>query len=335
MSIYSIMIRIGVIFNGICYEMNGIMHDNYDSDRKVIRLAASIVYRGEKYFRDGESFSIIPHAEAAKDGLILHSHDFVEICYVYSGCGYHVIEDQEYRVAKGDLFLINYEMTHGFYRGPDDLELTTYNILFKPGFLDESLLPFNDFSSLTMSYLFKNEWDEDLVSEDLRLNHTDQREFDQLVIKMNREYSDRQDGYNAILRAYMIEFIVMMMRGFHNRSANDPVQPRKASMIEAAIQHLDSHYNETISLVDLARKTFISKNYFCQLFKEITGMTVSQYTQQMRIEEAIKLIRDTDMSMSEIAYEVGYSDYKAFYVIFKKLNGISPNEFKKGLSHKV
>lgn len=292
-------------------------------------MTSSTIYRGDKYFRDGEAFSILPYAEVEKPQLQLHSHDFVEICYVYAGSGYHVIDDQEYRVAKGDLFLINYEMTHGFYRGREDKELLTYNLLFKPGFLDENLLPFHDFSSLTMSYLFKNEWDDDLVREDLRLSSSDQREFDSLISKMLHEYNARQDGYIAILRAHMIELIVKMMRAFSNRSTHDPVQPRKASMIEAAIRHLDDHYNETTSLVELARKTFISKNYFCQLFKETTGMTVSQYTQQVRIEEASRLIIETDKSMAEIAYEVGYSDYKAFYVTFKKLKGVSPGEYNK------
>ncbi|MHA6482904.1 AraC family transcriptional regulator [Paenibacillus sp. strain BS8-2] len=291
-------------------------------------MRGELVYRGESYFREGEAFCIIQFPEAVKDRQKPHSHDFVEICYVYSGTGYHTIGEQEYEVSKGDLFLINYDMTHAFYRDPGDQELVTYNILFKPGFLDESLLPFHDFSSLTMSYLFKNQWDDDLVRSDLRLNAAEQREFDQLITKMDNEYHQRQDGYNAIIRAYMIELIVRIMRLFNQRGAGDVQQRKKASVIESAIQHLDKHYNEPVSLMDLARKSFVSKNYFCQLFKETTGQTVSQYTQQIRIDEACKQIVESNKTMNEIALDVGYTDYKAFYVTFKRLTGFSPNTYR-------
>ena len=162
-------------------------------------MSNQLIYRGERYFRTGKFFCINQYPEAIKGKQRHHSHDFVEICYVFSGSGYHTIGEQEYKVSKGDLFLINYEMTHCFCRDPGEEDLVTYNIMFKPGFLDESLLPFHDFSSLTMSYLFKNEWDDDLVHSDLRLNAAEQRDFDQLISKMFYEYNQRQDGYNAII----------------------------------------------------------------------------------------------------------------------------------------
>ncbi|OAS18693.1 AraC family transcriptional regulator [Paenibacillus oryzisoli] len=292
-------------------------------------MLTEVVYRGENFFREGEAFCIIQFSEAIKEKHQSHSHDFVEICYVYSGSGYHTIDNKQYRVSKGDLFLINYDITHAFYREADDEELVTYNILFKPSFLDESLLSFHDYSSLALSYLFKDEWDDHLIHSDLRLSSAEQLDFDHLIEKMDYEYSQRQEGYNAIIRAYMIELIVKIMRGFNRRSEGDYLQQKKASAIESAIRHLNESYHEPVNLSDLAHKTFISKNYFCQLFKEATGMTLSQYTRQIRINEACRMIATTHKTWVQIALEVGYSDYKAFYVAFKKQTGVSPNEYKK------
>lgn len=292
-------------------------------------MANKVVYRGETYFRDNESFAIVRVKEGPKARAVFHTHDFVEICYVGSGNGYHVVGGEKHRVSKGDLFLINYDMTHAFYRNENDEELVTYNILFKPGFLDERLISFHDFSSLTMSYLFRDNWDDQALRADLRLGAEEQREIDQLIVKMHNEYTRRYDGHYMMLRAHMIELIVRMLRSFSGKSAGDGEQRRKATAIEAALRHLETFYYEPISLNELAKKSFFSKNYFAQLFKEKTGMTVSQYTQQVRIDEACRLIRSTDKSWMHVAAEVGYADYKAFYVAFKKQRGVSPNEYAK------
>jgi AraC family L-rhamnose operon transcriptional activator RhaR len=296
---------------------------------EAIKMTDKIVYRGERYFRDGEAFALIRHAEALKQNRVFHSHDFVEICYVCSGSGFHVVGDEEYSVSKGDLFLINYDITHTFYRESEDVELVTYNILFKPGFLDESLIPFQDFSSLTMSYLFKQDWEDNLIREDLRLNADEQKEFDQLIAKMQQEYEYRQAGFQSVLRACMIELIIKIMRGFSRKSSDDVSQQRRVIAVEEAVRYLDQHYFEQVSLSGLAKKSFFSKNYFAQLFKESTGMTISQYTQQARIEKACKLIRESESKLTQIALEVGYSDYKAFYLAFRKQMGISPGEYGK------
>ncbi|QNK56981.1 hypothetical protein [Paenibacillus sp. PAMC21692] len=93
--------------------------------------------------------------------------------------------------------------------------------MFKPGFLDESLLPSHDFPSLTLSYLFKDEWDARTVRSDLRLSMTEQHEFDQLIARIEREYNERQSGYYAIIQAYMIDVIVKIIHGSQSRSEND------------------------------------------------------------------------------------------------------------------
>ncbi|MEK3914842.1 AraC family transcriptional regulator [Paenibacillus sp. FSL H7-0331] len=292
---------------------------------------ASVVFQGNRFFREGESFSIVKHSESMMEDRSFHSHDFVEICYVYSGSGYHVVGEQIYEVAKGDLFLINYEVTHTFYRTAEQQELVTYNILFKPGFLDDSLRLFHDFTSLTLSYLFKDSWADEPFREDLRLSLDEQREFDQLIHKMDMEYNQRMPGHSAILRAYTIELIVMMMRGFQKRSTGNERQHKKASEIEAALLYLDTHFHEPIQLAELAKKTFFSKNYFSHLFKEATGLTVSQYTQLVRIDRACEMMRDPDKKIAQIALEVGYADYKAFYLAFKKQKTLSPHAYRSGL----
>ncbi|MBO9605671.1 MAG: AraC family transcriptional regulator [Paenibacillaceae bacterium] len=288
------------------------------------------VYRGVTFFGGAEPFAIIRFAEPAEPDCVYHTHDFVEICYVVEGSGYHLVEGNRYRVGKGDLFLIHYDMRHAFYRGEEDGELVTVNVLFEPGFLDASLLAFHDFSSLAMSYLFRGVWDDEPFRADLHLSGSERSDFETLLGRMMHEHTLRPPGYQAVLRAHLIELIVGIMRGFHGRSAVEPEQRRKASVVEAALRYLDEHYGEPIRLGELAQKAFLSKNYFAGLFKETTGISVYQYGQQVRIEQSCRLMRETDMPLAGIALEVGFADYKSFYTAFRKQKGMSPQAYREG-----
>lgn len=287
------------------------------------------VYSGKQIFREGESFFINRCEEQIKQKSIYHSHDFLEMCYVCTGTGYHLVGEEEYKVAKGDLFIINYDVPHTFYKQDQNDSLITYNIVFTPGFLDESLMPFHDFNSLTLSYLFNSIWDDQLVREDLRLTAEEQKDFDILISHIFQEYMLRQNGHDAMIRAYMIALITKIMRGFNHRSLQDVSQNKKAIVIQEALNYLREHYFETFNLSELALKSFFSKNYFCRLFKEITGTTVSQFVCGIRIDEACNLLLTTDKTIAQVSADVGFSDYKAFHLAFKKLKGLPPGKYRK------
>ncbi|HHY81627.1 MAG TPA: AraC family transcriptional regulator [Clostridiales bacterium] len=287
-------------------------------------------YHSSKYFEE-DQFSIIRFEEFAEKDAVYHSHDFVEICYVYSGTGYHLVGGKKSKVSKGDLFIINYDMTHTFYRDNDSDKLITYNILFTPSFLDEMLIELNDFNSLTMSYLFKDAWSNDVVKEDLRLRGEDQADFDILINRMYNEYTLRKKGYINIIRAYMIELIIKILRCFYGKSKDDNVAEKKVTAIDSIMSYLQTNYSKGFDLNELALKCFLSKNYLCKIFKEITGITITEYMQSLRIAEAAKLLETTDRKITDIALEVGFSDYKSFNSVFKRIKGKTASQYRNAI----
>lgn len=293
--------------------------------------------KGQDFFRNNEIFYINRVNEFIKDSCVYHSHDFVEICYVCTGKGYHLVDGRQYKVYKGDLFIINYDISHTFYKESPNDTLITYNIIFKPGFLDYALINSNEFNSLTMSYLFRNLYTDDFIKEDLRLNLDEQEDLGSLIIDMYREYTLLRTGYMGIIRAYMIELILKIMRCFSNRTPNTKCFNENAGIINSALEYLNENYSKSLSLNDLAIKCFLSKNYFCRLFKETTGMTMSEYVQSLRVNEACKLLKTTDKRLTDIALEIGFNDYKLFCSNFKRLKGMRPGEYKKQhpLKHRI
>jgi AraC-type DNA-binding domain-containing proteins len=297
-------------------------------------MIKNMKFQSRDYFRQGEAFYMNRFEEYTKENYTYHSHDFVEICYVCSGNGYHIVDGREYKVIKGDLFIINCDVSHTFYKTSPNESLITFNIVFKPCFFDGILINFNDFNSLTLSYLFKDVFrDDNHLKEDLRLAVTEQKDMDLLMENMYKEYYLELDGYMNIIRAYMVELVVKIMRYFKTRSVSDESVSRNPIVITLIIDYLNENYSRKVSLNEIALNSFLSKNYLCKFFKKATGTTLHEYIQQIRVNEACTLLDTSSKTVVDIALEVGFSDYKSFNSVFKRQRGMTPKEYRKLSTH--
>lgn len=104
-----------------------------------------------------------------------------------------------------------------------------------------------------------------------------------------------------------------------------------SKMIRAALDYIDLHFNENISLQDVADNINISKNYLCDIFKKELGVTFINYVTNLRIEKAKEYLTNTDMKMYEVSYAVGYNDYAYFSQIFKKYTGTTLSAYRRKL----
>jgi AraC-like DNA-binding protein len=283
---------------------------------------------GKDLFRENELVYINKSTELEEYTNVMHKHDFIEIVYVISGKGLHLVGDSKYEVSKGDLFVINYDVPHCFL--PKEIgkeQPIVYNCTFMPEFLDSTLFTSIHFEDVTSSYLFKSLFPEDYMPyPDVKLRDTDFIEIGELFSKMYTEYKLMKKGYCDIIRAYIIELIVKIFR-------NIDIQEKKPNhkniaVMEKAIEHMKNNYNQDISLSDLAMRTFFSKNYFSKLFKEVTGLNVSDYIQKIRVDEACGLLMNTNMKVVDIAFQVGFNDIKFFYEVFKRITGKTPGEYR-------
>ena len=100
-------------------------------------------------------------------------------------------------------------------------------------------------------------------------------------------------------------------------------------LVLLAKEYLDEHYTERITLDDLAERFFINKFYLSKIFKETYGTTVNNYLISKRITRAKQLLRFTDMTVDEVGAAVGMGDANYFSRMFRKVEGISPREYRK------
>ncbi|MDR0269211.1 response regulator [Paenibacillus sp.] len=104
---------------------------------------------------------------------------------------------------------------------------------------------------------------------------------------------------------------------------------RENHIIHDIADYLKNHYAEDISLQDMAARFFLSREYISRRFKQEFGVNISEFLADVRIEKAKLLLLNPQLRISQVAEMVGYQDEKYFSKVFKKLEGRTPNEYRK------
>ncbi len=102
-------------------------------------------------------------------------------------------------------------------------------------------------------------------------------------------------------------------------------------MVKEGMELVEKRYQENLSLDEICGEIAVSKNYFCYLFKREVKMSFWSYLTSVRLRHAKELLEKTDLKSYEIALRVGYDNPSYFSKLFKKYEGISPNEYRRNV----
>ena len=144
---------------------------------------------------------------------------------------------------------------------------------------------------------------------------------------------------NALNRAKLgideaIHFSEMKRISLEYTAANIPdneINEKELSQrIFKAVVFIQQHYNEPISLEQIAKEANLNPEYLSRVFKEETGYNYSTFLSNIRLKKAEYLLKNTMEKVQNIAEMVGYSNVSYFSTIFKKKYGVNPYEFRRG-----
>ena len=132
---------------------------------------------------------------------------------------------------------------------------------------------------------------------------------------------------DMIINEKLSKLQTMMMRESWNPEAKR--QPGlKRQNLQQVKAYLDEHFDEKITLDQLAERFFINKHYLGRVFRNQFGMTVNHYIMYVKVTHAKQLLRFSELSIEEIAVKCGMEDANYFSRMFKKVEGISPSQFR-------
>ena len=104
---------------------------------------------------------------------------------------------------------------------------------------------------------------------------------------------------------------------------------RHANIIHRCIQYIGTGYADHLTLESAARALFLSPDYLSRIFSKETGTSFNRYLNNVRITKAKELIRSSDLRLTDISQMVGYDDQSYFTKVFRRIAGMSPNEYRK------
>ncbi|WP_411336954.1 response regulator [Ruminococcus gauvreauii] len=125
-------------------------------------------------------------------------------------------------------------------------------------------------------------------------------------------------------KSYLTDYMMKIME-----RCNDVQKSHEARPIREVKEYIEKNYDKGISLDDIGKMVCLNPVYLSTLFKNQTGMNITNYLIRVRMEAAKKLLRETRMSVSAVADRVGYTDTKYFSKIFTKHVGVKPVEYRK------
>jgi len=256
----------------------------------------------------------------------LHTHDFAELVIIRSGTGIHFTRGASYQVSAGDVFLIEKGFAHG-YRNPQGLLL--YNILFDEDLLKQNIIDIREMPGYHAIFhlepAYRHEYG---FRHRLRLQKPQLDAVCALAESMSQELKQKNTGHGsrALGYALFIELIVTLSRMYvSGESGHNRVIHRLARVFT----YMEQHITSSLSLEELIEISGMSASTLTRAFKRSTGLSPISYHLRMRIDRARTLLQDTQLTITDIAYELGFNDSNYFTRQFRKIVGIPPRMYRK------
>ena len=276
-------------------------------------------------FTQDENFPFFIQYGEHDEPLYLHAHDsYIELVIVLSGSAVHIVDGERYMIRKGDIFVIAEDTEHG-YDMPENFHIC--NIMFRKRFMD--LNSFDIAGTPGFQALFVLEPQHSRTkgfTSYLKLLPDEQHKIAQRISALHNEYHGKAAGRQTMVRAGFISLVVELSRMYDtSRIENDAGIVKLAP----ALAYIERHFQEEMTVTELAALTHYSERQFLRLFKEATGYRPMQYITRLRIQNACRLLSDTGLTVTEIAERCGYTDSSYFSRVFQQRCGISPKAYRK------
>lgn len=231
-----------------------------------------------------------------------HRHREIELIFMLDGCAKAIVNGNTYELSRGNALIVFPNHLHQFISsGPED-----YILLLIPSNI------YNDYSESIEGHRPDNP-----IIENGAKNET--------VLSLAKICMETKNRYAFQCRKFLIGAILGMVL----KDVKLTQVLTDKSSIERILDYCESYYREDITLDTMAKDLFLSKYYISRLFTGQLGISFCSYINSLRIEETVKLLTTTDMSITDICFATGFSSTRTFNRVFYNRIGVSPKQYRE------
>lgn len=296
-------------------------------------------FEGEADSKADRQFKLEDHVIFQTDNILIrqhrrfapypmHSHQFLEFNYMYSGTSEQIVNGIPYTLKEGELLLLDVNSQHELLPlGEKDILL---NFLFKTRDININLLKKidNHSGSLTYDFLMNAILEPGYNETHLILDLSREPEIQVTLDQMILEFFSKKRLGNEIMNAFSQVLFLQLSRVYHSQLAKIYQKDGQSNLMIKILQQIENNY-QSLTLGELADRLGYNPNYLSNLIKKHTGNTFKNLIIDQRLHEAHNLVLSTRLSVEAIAEYVGFSNKTQFYKKYREYFGDTPVNIRK------
>lgn len=281
----------------------------------------------DEYFFSDPQIGMLISKHNCYSPVFQHFHTYFEAFYVFEGSCLHEINGKRQVLQLGDLCIIPPGVSHSLSVQDSSIVINLINsvtvienVFQNPLFNRNNVL--SDFFIENLHFSSSNRY---------LLFHTgNDQELRNLILQMMLENTNTYQEYETIINACFSIFYAKLLRYYENTAEISVPDSDKSRLSYALNQYIQENHRTT-SLMKTADHFGYSQEYLSRLIKQLTGRNFSEILAECRMKHAIALLRSTNLSVMNIAYQVGYENTESFIRVFKKHYKKTPTEYRRSL----
>lgn len=242
---------------------------------------------------------------------VFHYHDWYELYYITKGRCVYQVANKSFLLEPGDWIFIPPKVKHkNFYRTENT---ERYLVYFSKDYINPCL--HGKICEFALKTCFSPENKESTYLTNLISNALE-------------EFQNPSEFSKELYKSYLFQIMITLLTKAPMKES-DGQNMNMYFLAQNTIEYINDHFNENITLNELADMNYITPGYLSSVFKKATGFNISNFIQTRRLIHAKNLLCETDDSISVISEKCGFNDSNYFSVVFKKYTSQSPLQYRK------
>lgn len=254
-----------------------------------------------------------------------HKHDYIELCYVWSGVCHQEIEGKQVVTRQGDVCIFDTMAVHSIEAGGENDILV--NILMRLEFFDTAFLSRMTRVGIVSQFLVEAVTKSRKKQHYLYFPDHGNARVRQIVERILEEYYTADLGMEEVLESYVTILFTELLRAFRDDSRKKGDVSREVQILEL-LAYIEENY-ETCTLSEMGKAFGLHGNYLTALLKEKTGRSFVEHVQEQRLKKAKSLLENTDIPVADLIPMCGYNNMIFFYRKFRESEGCTPAQYRR------